>query len=73
MKLEIREGELKQGYFYDISGDEGEVIATGYYRLEKHANYWGKLALSIYEGESDDIETVSWSSSNPTGERERND
>jgi hypothetical protein len=52
MKLEIREGELKQGYFYDISGDEREVIATGYYRLEKHANYWGKLALSIYEGES---------------------
>jgi hypothetical protein len=53
MKLEVREGELKQGYFYDISGDEGEVIATGYYRLEKHANYWGKLALSIYEREGE--------------------
>ena len=52
MKLEVREGELKQGYFYDISGDEGEVIATGYYRLEKHADYWGRLAMSIYEGES---------------------
>jgi hypothetical protein len=53
MKLEVREGELKQGYFYDVSNDEGELIATGYYRLERHARYWGKLALSIKEKEGE--------------------
>ena len=53
MKLEVREGELKQGYFYDVSNDEGELIATGYYRLERHARYWGKLALSIRESEGE--------------------
>lgn len=51
MKLDIQQGELKQGYFYTIANHKGEVIASGYYRFEKHARYWGKLALSIYERE----------------------
>ena len=49
MKLDIQQGELKRGYFYTVANHKGEVIASGYYRLEKHASYWGKLALSIYE------------------------
>ena len=54
MKLEVFRGDLGQGYFYKIANHKGEAIAIGYYRFEKHANYWGELALSIYakEGES---------------------
>ena len=51
MKLEIGQGDLGQGYFYQISDHKQEVIALGYYRLEKHAKFYGELALSIYEGE----------------------
>jgi steroid 5-alpha reductase family enzyme len=51
MKLEVFRGDLGQGYFYQIADNKGEAIALGYYRLEKHANYWGELALSIYERE----------------------
>lgn len=53
MKLDIQRGELKQGYFYTIANHKGEVIASGYYRFEKHARYWGKLALSIYKREGE--------------------
>ena len=51
MKLEVFRGDLGQGYFYQIANHKGETIALGYYRLEKHANYWGELALSIAERE----------------------
>lgn len=53
MKLDIQQGELKKGYFYTITNYKEEVIASGYYRLERHARYWGKLALSIYEREEE--------------------
>ncbi len=47
MELKITPGELGQGYFYEIS-DMGKVFALGYYRLERHAKFYGDLALSIY-------------------------
>lgn len=51
MRLDVQQGELKKGYFYTITNYKEEVIALGYYYLEKEARYWGKLALSIYERE----------------------
>lgn len=47
MKLDIFQDDLKQGYFYALINDKGESIALGYYKLEKHAIYWGELALKI--------------------------
>lgn len=49
MKLEVSEGELKQGYWYVILTDKGESIAAGYRRLEKHAYYDGEKALAMYK------------------------
>ena len=47
MRLDIFQGDLKQGYFYDLINDKGKIVASGYYKLEKHAIYWGELALKI--------------------------
>lgn len=49
MKLEITQGELKEGYFWTILNDKGEAIACGYYRFENHAKYYGEKALSAYQ------------------------
>jgi hypothetical protein len=58
-----------------------EIYEDNYSHLEFNDNMGGECDCPIHitlntivkyrdKGESDDVETVSWSSSNPTGERE---
>ena len=55
--------------------DTGECDScTGSYELSSRDNRCGNCGncdtCCTHKGEGDDVETISWSSSNPTGERE---
>jgi hypothetical protein len=48
VRLLVTQGDMGQGYFYDLVNESNQIVAFGYYRLEKHAFYYGNLALSYY-------------------------
>jgi hypothetical protein len=45
-----RAGEV-EGYTYLLEKEGGEIVASGYYKTQFTAHYYGRRALSIYEKE----------------------
>jgi hypothetical protein len=46
-----KRGEKIEGYSYLIE-QEGKIIASGYYKKESHARFYGQKALITLEGAS---------------------